>query len=357
MVGRWYTTRREVVPSRFFKGHPTLLQRCPIYSHPQLLAGCVRSGKLGSNLQHPLQCRRSSACSSTCGVGLCQMLCQSLKLPHRCVISAGLCAWTNPGGLAKVECCKIGTSWSHGCSGLMLQTCQGVLLCGSRWYARGAYMVHTSDLQVCNFLVRSQPPSWRSVIQTQISMLGESVWWLRNARICRPIWEPILHWVPLAGGRIPRLVLRLCLGLDLGVVWLHPPRWSPIALGVDNLGLPGPCRLMGHRYPGWTQSKTDCLIFLPWGAVCIQLSLFLQGCHSTSIFSLWLDDASRWPEFIRNQGIIGHGISYDNLCFCVEMLFISLELGSYACFLNVWFSNSCQRHLTSAPFDLKSPSR
>ena len=218
-------------------------------------------------------------------------------------------------------------------------------------------LVHTSDLQVCNFMVHSQPPSWRSVIQTQISMLGVSFWWLRNAWICRPIWEPILHLVPLAGSRVPRLDLRLCLGLDLGVVWLHPPRWSPIALGVDNLGLPGPCRLMGHRYSGWTQSKTDCLILLPWGAVCIQLSLFFQGCHSTSIFSLWLDDSSQWPEFIRNQGFIGHGISYDNLCIWVEMHFISLELGSYACLLNLWFSNSRQRHLTWAPFDLKSPSR
>ena len=140
MVGRWYTTRREVFPSRFPKGHPTSLQRCPIYSRPQLLAGCVRSGKLWSSLQHPLQCRRSSACSSTCGVGLCQMLCQSLKLPHLYVVSAGVCAWTNPGGLARVECRRIGTSWSHGCSGLMLQTCQGVLLYGSRWYARGAYL-------------------------------------------------------------------------------------------------------------------------------------------------------------------------------------------------------------------------
>ena len=264
MVGRWYTTRREVVPSRFLKGHSTSLQRCPIYSHPQLLAGCIRSGKLGSSLQHSLQCHRSSACSSTCSVGLCQMLWQSLRLPHRCVISAGLGAWTNPGGLARVECRRIGTSWSHGCSGLMLQTCQGVLLCGSRWHARGAYMVHTSGLQVCNFLVRSQPLSWRSVIHTQISMLGVSVRWLRNAWICRPIWEPILHWVPLAGGRVPRLVLRLCLGLDLGVVWLHLPLWSPIAQGVDNLGLRGPCRLMGHRNTGWTQSRTDCLIFLTW---------------------------------------------------------------------------------------------
>ena len=133
MVGRSYTTRREVVPSRFLEGHLTSLQCCPIYSRPQLLAGWVHSGKLGSSLPHPLQCHRSSACSSTCDVGLCQMLWQSLKLPHRCMISAGLDA--NPGRSAWVECRRIGTSWSHGCSGLMLQTCQGVVLCGSRCYA------------------------------------------------------------------------------------------------------------------------------------------------------------------------------------------------------------------------------
>ena len=98
----------------------------------------------------------------------------------------------------------------------------------------------------------------------QTSMLGISVRWLRNAWICRPVWEPILPRVPLAGGRVPRLVLRLCLGLALGVVWSHPPHWSPNALGVDNLGLPWPCLLMGHCYPWWAQSRTDCLIFLPW---------------------------------------------------------------------------------------------
>ena len=180
MVGRWYTTRREVVPSRFLEGHPTSLQRCPIYSRPQLLAGCVRSGKLGSSLQHPLQCRRSSACSSTCGVGLCQMLWQSLRLPHRCVISAGLGAWTYRGGLARVECRRIGTSWSHGCSGLMLQTCQGVLLCGSRWYARGAYMV-------CNFPVRSQPPSWRLVIHIVECPMIDHIRWSITYFIGHPL--------------------------------------------------------------------------------------------------------------------------------------------------------------------------
>ena len=160
-----------MVPSQFLEGHLTSLQHCPIYSHPQLLAGCVNSGKLESSSQHPLQCHRSSARSSTCNVKLCQLLWRSLNLPHRCVISVGLGVCTNPGGSARVECRRIGTTWSHGCSGLMGQTCQSVLLCGSRWYSRGIYIVHTSDSQVCNFLVRSQPPSWRSVIHKQTDVM------------------------------------------------------------------------------------------------------------------------------------------------------------------------------------------
>ena len=120
-------------------------------------------------------------------------------------------------------------------------------------------------------------------------MLGVRVRWLRNAWICRPIWEPILPWVPLAGGRVPRLVLWLFLGLDLRVVWPHLPSRSPNTLEVDNFGLPGPCLLMGHRYPGWTQSRTDCLIFLPWWGCPHTVVPLLSGCNSTSIFMLWLD--------------------------------------------------------------------